>query len=174
MGEPRVWITSDHHFNHKNIIRHADRPYLDVDQMNRDLIRRWNAVVAPDDVVYHLGDFAWSDPQPFLDQLNGRVLAVLGNHDDRSWAASTYMEDTIEGQRVVFCHYPIESWNGMYKGVIHVHGHTHQPQVNTSRRVGGHEFVRLNACVEATGYGPRSLGWLIRAAANEGQGAVVR
>ena len=53
-----LWLTSDLHFGHENIIRYCDRPFADVDAMNRALVDRWNEVVGDDDVVWVLGDFA--------------------------------------------------------------------------------------------------------------------
>jgi calcineurin-like phosphoesterase family protein len=51
-------LTSDLHLGHENIIRYCGRPYLSVPQMNDDLVRRWNEVVAPGDDVIVVGDLA--------------------------------------------------------------------------------------------------------------------
>jgi calcineurin-like phosphoesterase family protein len=78
------WFTSDTHFCHKNIIRLCDRPFADVDEMNEAIIANWNAVVAPEDTVYHLGDVAlgqWVEWDSILTRLNGRKAIVVGNHD---------------------------------------------------------------------------------------------
>ena len=52
--------------------------------MNEAIIANWNSVVAPNDIVWHLGDFALGNrnriPQ-FVARLNGRKHLVLGNHD---------------------------------------------------------------------------------------------
>lgn len=80
-----VFFTSDTHFGHKNIIRYCDRPFADVEQMDKELIRRWNNVVSDDDTVYHLGDFAFAGTrriEEILAQLNGKKILVLGNHDN--------------------------------------------------------------------------------------------
>lgn len=37
-----VWFTSDHHFNHANIIKFTDRPYSTVEEMNEAMIAGWN------------------------------------------------------------------------------------------------------------------------------------
>lgn len=74
-----TWITSDTHFGHENIITHCQRPYRSVAEMNFDFARRWNAVVAPDDLVYDLGDFAVGDPDGwphYRFALNGRIVLV--------------------------------------------------------------------------------------------------
>ena len=58
---PSIWFTSDTHFSHCNIIKYCNRPFKDVDEMNKILIQNWNNVVRPDDIVWHLGDFALGD-----------------------------------------------------------------------------------------------------------------
>lgn len=70
-----IWFTSDHHFGHANIIKYTERPFNSVGHMNASMIGSWNGVVAPDDTVYYLGDFAM---QPhlvaeILPQLNGKT-----------------------------------------------------------------------------------------------------
>ncbi len=81
----RVFFTGDTHFNHTNIIKYCSRPFGSVEDMNREMILRWNAVVAPEDTICHLGDFAMgkaSEWPAFLRQLNGaRKILILGSHD---------------------------------------------------------------------------------------------
>lgn len=82
-----VWFTADLHLGHENIIRYCDRPFRDADEMNMELVRRWNEVVAPTDTVYVLGDFALGDIARTLaitTILMGRKVLVAGNHD-RCW-----------------------------------------------------------------------------------------
>lgn len=81
-----VWFTSDTHFDHKNIIKYCNRPFSDVDEMNAEMVRRWNATVAPTDRVFHLGDFAFTARRQRLHEivssLNGSITLVQGNHDN--------------------------------------------------------------------------------------------
>jgi hypothetical protein len=70
------WYTSDHHFGHKNIIAHNSRPFASVEEMDEALIARWNSVVGPDDVVYHLGDFSFGPQAYYLPRLNGEKHLV--------------------------------------------------------------------------------------------------
>ncbi|HEU4807805.1 MAG TPA: hypothetical protein VFT01_06045, partial [Homoserinimonas sp.] len=80
-----TWWTSDTRFSHVNIIRYSKRPFADVDEMNRALIKKWNDRVAPDDVVWHLGDLALGRDiraqVAMTSVLNGRRKLVPGNHD---------------------------------------------------------------------------------------------
>jgi calcineurin-like phosphoesterase family protein len=79
----KIYLTSDEHYDHQNIIVFCVRPFNDVSDMQRGLIERHNAVVSKDDVVYHVGDFSMSEKTvPFiLPQLNGVHYLVSGNHD---------------------------------------------------------------------------------------------
>lgn len=89
-----IWFTSDHHFGHANIIEYADRPYSSVDEMDTDLIARWNSRVKPDDVVFHLGDVTLGDnADQYLDKLHGKIF-VLANpwHHDKRWLPRTWHE----------------------------------------------------------------------------------
>lgn len=52
--------------------------------MNEEIISRWNAVVKPEDTVFHLGDVAlgpWVEWDGLLRRLNGYKILVVGNHD---------------------------------------------------------------------------------------------
>ena len=78
------FVTSDTHFGHSNIIKYAERPFAHVDQMNGEMIRRWNRTVGPVDVVVHLGDLALGQLErtlPLTSALNGTRYLVPGNHD---------------------------------------------------------------------------------------------
>ena len=78
-----IWFTSDHHFGHANIIKYCNRPFSNTHEMNVAMEAAWNRVVAVDDVVYYLGDFAMNVRLvPFLVQrLNGTKILIPGNHD---------------------------------------------------------------------------------------------
>ena len=80
----RVFVTSDSHFGHRRIAEYANRPYSSVEEMDEDLIKRWNEVVSNDDIVFHLGDFAFGSVEKqkaYFDRLNGAKYLILGNHD---------------------------------------------------------------------------------------------
>lgn len=78
------WFISDTHFGHENIIRYSQRPFRNVDHMNRTLIDNWNDVVGKRDTVFHLGDVAlgpWERWDSILRSLHGTKVLVVGNHD---------------------------------------------------------------------------------------------
>lgn len=82
-----TYFTSDTHFNHENVIRFYNRPFSSVEEMNEGLISNWNKIVKEDDVVFHLGDFAFAPRQEIpdiVDRLNGHVHLIRGNHDYKS------------------------------------------------------------------------------------------
>ena len=55
----KVFFTGDLHFGHENIIKLDSRPFKSVEEMDAELIHRWNNKVAPGDLVYVLGDMIW-------------------------------------------------------------------------------------------------------------------
>ena len=72
----KAWFTSDTHFGHANIIRFCARPFESLGAIDAAMIANWNATVRPDDVVWHLGDFAVRNarsPDEYLRRLNGRL-----------------------------------------------------------------------------------------------------
>jgi calcineurin-like phosphoesterase family protein len=134
----QVFFTSDTHYGHKNIISFCNRPYDDIREMREDLIRRWNDVVEPGDLVYHLGDFAFCDAKEAADiarRLNGQKYLIWGNHDKSlrkskefmdQWVwAKDFAEIEVEGTKVVLCHFPMLAWNKSHHGSFHLHGHCH-------------------------------------------------
>lgn len=80
-----LFMTSDEHYGHRNIIQFCARPFVDVPTMNEGLIAAHNATVCQDDDVWHLGDFAMTRSvaavATILSRLNGRHHLVMGNHD---------------------------------------------------------------------------------------------
>lgn len=141
-----TWFTADTHFGHANIINLCARPFATADEMDEGLIARWNACVSPADVVWHLGDMFSFKPREIdltkaagiVRRLNGEIHLLRGNHDVQPWLddvarmagspffiAGDYATLLESGQRFVLFHYPLESWDGMYHGTIHLHGHCH-------------------------------------------------
>lgn len=152
------YFTSDTHFGHANIIRLCDRPFANVDEMNEVLAQRWNAVVRPNDDIWHLGDFAYKgdDPSVYFNRLNGRKHFLMGNHDDKKtrrlgWqGVGEYAEIKHNHRGVVLCHYPFAEWNGFYRGALHFHGHQHN-------KVPSSVTNRIDVGVDAWDFAPVSI-----------------
>ncbi len=83
-----VFCCSDHHLYHHAIIKYCNRPFKNVDEMHQFIIKEWNSVVFPDDIVIHLGDYVCGgtkeEIKSITDQLNGIKILILGNHDRHS------------------------------------------------------------------------------------------
>jgi len=135
--EDKIWFTADSHIGHRNIIKYCQRPFSNVEEMNETLICNWNKVVGKNDYVFHLGDFSvggaaeWTS---ILDNLNGRIFLVLGNHDmnnvDQGFMrrfedVAMQMLITIGKQRVYLNHYPFLCYGGAYRGTWQLFGHVH-------------------------------------------------
>lgn len=79
-----IYIVSDTHFFHRNIIEYCDRPYDNIEIMNEDIVNKWNSIVKEDDIVFHLGDVGFGlveQLQPIVHRLNGHKILLRGNHD---------------------------------------------------------------------------------------------
>ena len=124
-----TWFTADLHIGHRNIITYCNRPFTGVDEMNRALVDNWNEVVAEDDTVWVLGDFAMGkidESLRYAARLNGYKILVAGNHD-RCWFGHGERADgwvdrylhagfdeivqgttevEIAGHTVTLCHFP--------------------------------------------------------------------
>jgi calcineurin-like phosphoesterase family protein len=130
-----IFFTSDTHFGHFNVIEYSRRPFNTSQEMTRELIRRWNAVVSEGDIVYHLGDVSFLRPTRTMDilyQLKGKKHLIRGNHDKRvnKWGepfhtVQHYHELNAGRQKIMLCHYPFDTWKGAHRGNWHLHGHSH-------------------------------------------------
>jgi len=160
----KTFVTSDTHFYHANMITWESMPkrYLfnsqkgiekgsddfirdllmqDVIVMNETLINNWNSVVGKNDLVYHLGDFAFASPnkiREIVSRLNGRIHLINGNHEnwktlkkikDLFIATEPYKEIKYQFQdktyHIIMMHYPIQQWNRMHYNSMMLCGHSH-------------------------------------------------
>ena len=80
----RIFLTSDTHFGHDREFIYGPRGFTSIQEHDEEIIRRWNLIVKPDDIVYHLGDVMLGDNEHGLEclrQLNGTIYIIPGNHD---------------------------------------------------------------------------------------------
>ena len=99
--DENAFIISDTHFNHEHILTfepgRMTQMLLDgYNDHNEWLIDRWNSIVGPDDIVLHLGDFAFKGLD-IQTRLNGRKILILGNHDRKGTNTYTSFEYVIRG-----------------------------------------------------------------------------
>jgi len=142
----KYFFTSDSHFGHKHIIDVQRQQFKSVEEMNNQLIANWNQIVGQDDIVYHLGDFAYRANSSMIkyvfENLQGTIHLIEGNHGknlikvnknlNRFASISTRLEiqipDTeVSGgfQWIVLDHYPMISWHGSFRNTWQLHGHSH-------------------------------------------------
>ncbi len=142
-----IWFTSDSHYGHSNVIGYCKRPFSSVGEMNQALIDNCNALVKPEDTLWHLGDFCYGIPDArrdpysvakvFRDQIHCKdVRMICGNHDHVGIAGlfrefhgdyrnAVAHEIKIDSQRIVLSHYAMRTWNHQGKGVYCLYGHSH-------------------------------------------------
>ena len=153
----KVWIISDTHFGHKNICRGVTawrlpdgsvpisqtRDFDSIGEMNEMIVNNINSVVGQDDVLIHLGDWSFGgfeNIKIFRDRIVCKEIhLILGNHDEHIeknrdgvqelfTSVNHYTKLMYKFETLVLMHYPIDSWDGLNKGHIHLHGHCHLPQ----------------------------------------------
>ncbi|CAO4181072.1 Calcineurin-like phosphoesterase domain-containing protein [Methylorubrum populi] len=141
-----TYLTADTHFGHAGILspRMArPRPFASIAEHDEAIVANWNAVVRPDDEVWHLGDFAFDCPfehaAAVFARLNGTKRLVVGNHERLGrrlpWASQheALVQTVIEGRRCVLLHYAMRAWPGIWRGALHLYGHTHGSLPGTRR-----------------------------------------
>lgn len=166
-----IWLTSDTHFGHENILRLAERPWETIGQMNRALLANINACVGPRDDLYILGDFSFristEEAQAIRRKIRCQKIHLIAGNHDKDWTrpevAGTFIVEPpiiklkAEGRKFVLSHYPIEDWEGMRNGSIMLHGHIHTrgESYNLANREQG--IYRYDVGVDANSYMPVSL-----------------
>lgn len=133
-----IWFTADSHYGHSKVIEYTKRPFANSEEMDAHLIRNWNAVVKPGDLVYHLGDFALckeSRAVTIAKRLLGQKFLIFGNHDKRLRKHKPFLDEWIwtkdiaeidaAGQRITLCHFAMRVWNKSHHGAWHLYGHSH-------------------------------------------------
>ena len=173
---PAVFLVSDTHFGHAGVCKftHPDdpevklRPWDDADEMDEEMIRRWNDRVRPNDKVYHLGDVVINRKAlKTLSRLNGDKVLIRGNHDIfrddeyREYFRELRAYHVMNG--LILSHIPVhEASLGRFG--CNIHGHLHASRVKKARGVDARTGEILYgteidprywcACVEQTDFAP--------------------
>jgi calcineurin-like phosphoesterase family protein len=164
-----IYVTSDTHFNHKNILLYEpeNRPFNDLSHMNETLIANWNAVVKPEDLVIHMGDVCMGPKENhagFRARLNGTIWLVKGNHD----RSDTFCLETLKMDKVFdslmfvykgvkfFCKHEPSEWDKEFD--IGLCGHVHGEWKSNHDQKGR---LLINCGVDVWGCKPVSLDTII-------------
>lgn len=159
---PEIFVVSDTHFGHENIIKYCGRPFKNAEEMNWELVKRWNSVVTPQDKVYHLGDVHMGGKSreqidQVLSALNGHKRLILGNHDNgKDQLLLKHFEKILMWRAfkefgLLLTHAPVHESTLQFGKftAVNVHGHIHQ---NASPK-GPYK----NVSVEAIDYTPINI-----------------
>lgn len=153
-----IYVCSDLHLDHKNIIQYCNRPYASVEEMNEALINNWNSVVKENDTVFFLGDFCLGKKEDIISfgkRLNGRKILITGNHDHASKITykeagfiSIYKNElTVHfdelNETITFSHRKVEEPEYPY---FNIYGHSHDKACD--------DETHKCACVELWEYKP--------------------
>ena len=157
----RIFVWSDIHFGHKNIIKYTGRPFINADAMNEGLISAYKANVTDGDIVIFGGDIGFMKVpaiNAILDDLPGYKILIYGNHDidRRGGLYDLHFDerhlckviDITDGQleyQLLFTHYPLDPKN-VPVGCYNIHGHIHDNLIPGTQHI--------NICVEHTAYKP--------------------
>lgn len=172
-----IWFTSDTHFGHENVLRFAERPWNNIDAMNRGIVANINSRVLPDDHLYILGDYSFKLHMPEAAALRQSIRCknvhlVPGNHD-KDWTVqgfSNYFiveppicKVTYKEHGFICSHYPMADWQGMNWGSIHLHGHIHSRGLEYNLFNQAQGLYRYDVGCDANNYTPVSadeiIGW---------------
>lgn len=148
-----IYITADLHFCHHNVIKYCNRPFTDVNHMNKTLIKNWNNTVSDDDTVFILGDLSLKNTRKCFKKLNGKlngsIVMIKGIHDsDKKYPDHCIIR--YKGIPFYLIHNPKDipkNWTGWS---IHGHHHNKLPIINF-------DVKQFNVSVEMTDYRPISL-----------------
>jgi calcineurin-like phosphoesterase family protein len=182
-----IYFTADTHYGHSKILEYTNlpyhafkgRPHSSVEEMNEDFVEKWNAVVKPSDIVYHLGDVgigAVSTWAPYIKRLTGIKHCVRGNHDPTStklieagfdYVTTDYYVDAY-GTRLWLAHIPINNTSDKRNLV------RPQPRADYDIALCGHVHARwlrgpsqeINVGVDVWDFAPVSIDRVIDEALN--------
>jgi calcineurin-like phosphoesterase family protein len=175
---PAVWLVSDTHFGHLGVCRFTRqdgtklRPWDTPEEMDEEMVRRWNETVRPGDKVYHLGDVVINRRAlSTLDRLNGDKVLIKGNHDIFKLEDYTkYFRDirayhVMTGAGVILSHIPLHPESHGRFG-LNIHGHTHEKRVRLDNQEIDLRYFCV--CVEQTDFRPILLEEVLKRSRAEG------
>lgn len=164
---PSVFLTSDTHFGHAGVCRFLRddgtklRPWDDPNEMDEEMVKRWNEKVKPNDKVYHLGDVVINRKAlNILRRLNGDKVLIKGNHDIFKLEDYTEHFRDIRGYHVmngmILSHVPVHE-ESLGRFGVNIHGHLHANRIKYVKHRGATPEIDTRyhcVCVEQTDFAP--------------------
>lgn len=159
-----VFVISDHHFYHDNIIRYCNRPFKNLREMHFVMTNKWNSVVSKNNTVLHLGDFSFGNKRivsRLRKHLNGKIYMVKGNHDKHGIAwynniGITMIKKPFFIGNFLFSHAPKHD---IGSNIINICGHSHN-KIPLLTESGSNKFY--NVSVENLDYIPIRIKELLK------------
>lgn len=154
-----IYIWSDLHLNHKNIIEYENRPFSSVQEMNKTLLSAWRTHIKGNDTIINLGDVFLSGDKESCTQiiknLPGKKILVMGNHD-RQHSLRWWLDvgfDEVYPYPIIYDSFYILSHEPLYVSkkmpYANIHGHTHSSSFDNPQMV--------NVSVDVLGFVPFSF-----------------
>ncbi len=131
-----TWFTADFHLGHANIIKYCNRPFKDVHEMDAAILDNLSAAVEIGDILYYLGDIAFSQERvkDFIDRMHDvKIFFIHGNHDKQAIPllvkenipVAPLMDIAVGDQKITLCHYAMRVWNESHFNAWQLYGHSH-------------------------------------------------
>lgn len=161
-----IFFISDTHFGHEktcSVFKRPDgsslRPFANAEEMDQEMIKRWNSVVGHNDKVYHLGDVVINKKfLPVMKELNGNKRLIRGNHDVMKLSQYREYFGDVYGVRVlkglILSHIPLHRESVVPRMGVNVHGHLHANDIA--------DGAYINVSVEQIDYTPISMDDLMK------------
>jgi len=112
-----------------------------VDMMNDVFTDNINAMVGEDDILWHLGDFAFAQRENYVRKCEfyrnrihcKNVNIIWGNHDEPHMIKHLFKESHFmhsislppSRNKIILCHYAMAVWDGSHRGNWQLYGHSH-------------------------------------------------
>lgn len=158
----KTWLISDTHFDHKKMVDDGWRDFKSLDDMNEQIIKRWNSLISPNDIVFHLGDVSIGNRSHYKrkiePRLNGRITYIKGNHDPSEIAKIKNIIFEVANIEIELVHNP-EDRTGCTDYVIHGHIHARgekaeQRKAELAKIIEGTKTLFYNVNLEFHDYKP--------------------
>lgn len=167
-----TYFCADLHLDHPGVLLHCKRPWIQNGDLNANgkwvsreiaeqrahemsvaMVTDWNKIVTSNDLVYFIGDLAWKNHRKWINELKGKKVLIVGNHDRMpqdaldlfkpDWTCGDLplfdvvktlqqfrevhqlLDRVICGQRMTLCHYPMRAWSSSVHGTWCLCGHSH-------------------------------------------------